>query len=234
MTKKLLYAPLSKKEAVAGGCFAAAYLSVYWGLFMLGSAFALLLGIWALTGTLLCILVFRRFWKETIANLPYVKKGLIWKPLTAALFAKVVCVFCNDIFMFYGFPYFVPSDWGPALWDIRGAVVAQLSASPILPGIVLLLLLPLTEEFCFRGVIFGSLYPKAPIIAALLSVFLFAFFRTALFAGMIGDNTYLLLYFLQHIPLGLLACWLYTAADTIAAPVLLHLISNLLFLTSVY
>ena len=34
--------------------------------------------------------------------------------------------------------------------------------------------------------------------------------------------------------LGLLACWLYAASDTIAAPVLLHTLSNLLFLTSVY
>lgn len=86
-------------------------------------------------------------------------------------------------------------------------------------------LVPVTEELLYRGLIFRSLQGKNRMLAYLVSAGVFSLIHIA---GYIGTTTpvTLLLCFLQYIPAGLALGWAYEKADSICAPVLMHMAVN--------
>lgn len=230
---RMLYITLSKKETRLAWCVAAGYIALCLGISRLPTSLFFLFGLAAAAGVATVFFLFRRFWQETWQGLGFTGKNLLWKPLLAALLSNVLCTVINDLFMFYGIGYFTMTGFGPLLWDIRSVMLAKLWSSPYLPAFVVIFLVPVVEEFFFRGVIFGSLYSKNSVLAVILSTLLFAAFRTFLFTGVFCEAEYLSLYFLQFIPRSLFACWLYTSTDSLAAPILMHMICNtvLIFFT---
>lgn len=87
------------------------------------------------------------------------------------------------------------------------------------------LLVPVSEETLFRGLIFGSLYNRNRLIAYVISIITFAAMHVI---GYIGryPATQLLLCFLQYVPAGMSLAWAYTKADSIWAPILMHIAIN--------
>lgn len=87
------------------------------------------------------------------------------------------------------------------------------------------LLVPVAEETLFRGLIFGSLYNRNRFIAYAVSIVTFAAMHVI---GYIGyyPALQLLLCFLQYIPAGLSLAWAYATADSIWAPILMHIAIN--------
>lgn len=221
----VLYQPLNKKETNWGLIIAAVYLvasTVLEALLLQPVQWVLVLLAFAAV-----IISARRFWMQSIGNLALTGKQLIWKPLLGALACKVVCFLVHDLFLLLGFPYFVSTDWGPMLWDVRGSLLETAAEGRFwFAAVSVVVLMPIVEEFLFRGVILGNLYPNHSIIAVILSVALFAVFHTLPYIDRINDVLYLCLYAFQFIPMGLALAWLYISTDSIFAPIFMHIIFN--------
>jgi membrane protease YdiL (CAAX protease family) len=74
-------------------------------------------------------------------------------------------------------------------------------------------------------VIFGSIYKRSRILGYAVSALVFAALHVIGYIGFFAP-THLLLCFLQYIPAGLCLAWAYVMADTIWAPILMHIAIN--------
>ncbi len=95
----------------------------------------------------------------------------------------------------------------------------------------LILLVPITEETLYRGLVFQSLYVKRPIAAYLLSALLFASIHVMGYIGQFPPLQ-LLLCLLQYLPAGFCLAWAYVKAGTICAPILIHIAINQIGVTA--
>ena len=88
-----------------------------------------------------------------------------------------------------------------------------------------ILLVPPAEEFLYRGLVFGQLYNKNKLLAYVVSTIVFSAIHVI---GYIGsyDLELLLLCFIQYIPAGICLGWAYARADSIFAPILMHITIN--------
>lgn len=93
----------------------------------------------------------------------------------------------------------------------------------ILVGTVLLV--PVTEEALFRGLIFRTLQQKSRLLAYILSTLSFGLVHVTGYIGT-ASGTVLLLCLLQYVPAGLCFAWAYEKADTVWAPILMHMAIN--------
>ena len=109
--------------------------------------------------------------------------------------------------------------------DENIAVLTKQSDFLMIVGTVILV--PVVEETLYRGVVFGQLYRKNPVPAYIISVAVFAALHVFGYIGMY-EPFRLLLCFLQYIPAGIFLAWTYVKADTIWAPVLIHMTVNLI------
>lgn len=118
--------------------------------------------------------------------------------------------------------YFVSPDFTNVNDSSVGAMVAE-NYELLAFGTVLLV--PVAEETLFRGLIFGSLYNRNRFWAYTVSVVAFAALHVI---GYIGyyPAMQLLLCFLQYIPASISLAWAYTKADSIWAPILMHITIN--------
>lgn len=87
------------------------------------------------------------------------------------------------------------------------------------------LLVPLTEETLFRGLIFRKLHQKSRAVAYILSTLFFALVHIAGYMGA-TPLPVLLLCLIQYIPAGVFLAWVYEKADSIWAPILMHMAVN--------
>lgn len=89
----------------------------------------------------------------------------------------------------------------------------------------IIFLVPITEETLYRGLIFRGLYAKSRPVAYFVSALLFASIHVI---GYVGDFSpkHLFLCLIQYFPAGLSLAWAYTKADTIWAPILMHITIN--------
>lgn len=97
----------------------------------------------------------------------------------------------------------------------------------VLMTIGTVLLVPVVEETLYRGVVFGRLYQKNPVIAYIVSVIVFSALHVFGYIGFYSPIR-LLLCFLQYIPAGIFLAWTYVKANTIWAPVFIHMTVNLI------
>lgn len=86
-------------------------------------------------------------------------------------------------------------------------------------------LAPIIEECLFRGLIFSSLHRVSRVGAYLVSALTFAALHVAAFLGTVPLQE-LLLSLLQYLPAGIALAWAYERADSIWAPITIHVIVN--------
>ena len=88
-----------------------------------------------------------------------------------------------------------------------------------------ILLVPITEELLYRGLLFQGFQRKSRLFAYCLSVLVFAGIHVM---GYIGkyDLLTLALCFVQYLPAGIALAWAYEKSDTIIAPILMHITIN--------
>lgn len=101
-------------------------------------------------------------------------------------------------------------------------IIAQ---NPVLVRIGVIALVPLAEEVLFRGLIFRELYGKNKVAAYLVSSAAFCAIHLIQYLPLYDPIT-LLFSFLQYLPAGLCLGWAYVKADTIVAPILIHIAVN--------
>jgi membrane protease YdiL (CAAX protease family) len=87
------------------------------------------------------------------------------------------------------------------------------------------LFVPIAEESLYRGVMFSSFYNRSPVAAYVISICIFAAVHVI---GYIGSYQplQLALCFIQYLPAGLALGWAYVKADSIWAPILMHITIN--------
>lgn len=130
--------------------------------------------------------------------------------------------------------YFAASkalEWGiaclfPSFHNVNdSSISAMVHTDRILMTIGVVLLVPLTEETLYRGLIFRSLLRTSKIGAYLVSMAAFAAIHVLGYLGSADVGT-LVLCFIQYLPAGLCLAWTYTKADNLFAPILVHAIVN--------
>ena len=87
------------------------------------------------------------------------------------------------------------------------------------------LLVPPVEEVFYRGLIFRGLHSKSRIAAYLVSALVFSAVHILGYIGATDWST-LGLCFLQYVPASLALAWTYERADSIWAPILMHMTVN--------
>ena len=109
--------------------------------------------------------------------------------------------------------------------DSNVSSLARLEYVPMVIGTVILV--PITEEILFRGLVFRSLYAKNRLLGYMLSTVIFCAVHIMAYIGSAEPMT-LALCFIQYIPASLCLAWAYAEADNIFAPILIHTAVNLM------
>lgn len=121
--------------------------------------------------------------------------------------------------------YFIFSVY-PDFSNVNDASISELTQQNYtLMSVGTVLLVPVTEESLYRGLVFGSIYKRSRIAGYAVSTLIFAALHVVGYIGYF-DPVHLLLCFLQYIPAGLCLAWAYVKADTIWAPILMHIAIN--------
>ena len=92
-------------------------------------------------------------------------------------------------------------------------------------------LAPIVEETLFRGLVFSTLHRRTRIGAYAVSILFFGAIHVVGFLGTVPWVD-LLLNFLQYVPAGIALGWAYERADSIWAPITMHLIINAIAMLS--
>lgn len=94
------------------------------------------------------------------------------------------------------------------------------------------ILAPVAEELLHRGLIFGQLYNKNRFLAYLISTVAFSALHIVNYIGLYSP-LHLFICFLQYVPASLCLGWAYAKADSIWAPIMIHIAINQIATTSV-
>lgn len=117
-------------------------------------------------------------------------------------------------------------DVAPDFSNINDVTILSLAQDNYtLMSICIIFLVPVAEETFYRGLIFQGLQRTNRILAYIISTVLFSAIHII---GYIGSSDFqtLLLCFLQYLPAGIALGWAYEEADTIVAPILMHIAIN--------
>ena len=114
----------------------------------------------------------------------------------------------------------------PEFFNVNDSNLSQMTQDNFpLMALGTVLLVPVTEETLYRGLIFGKLYNRSPVLAYVVSTLAFATLHVSGYIGLY-DPLHLLLCLLQYVPAGLCLGWAYASSNTIWAPILLHITVN--------
>ena len=105
------------------------------------------------------------------------------------------------------------------------SIMAMLRSSRLLMLVGTVVLVPITEECLFRGVVFRGLYDRSPVLSWLISTVVFSLVHIAGYIGQY-DPMMLLMAFLQYLPAGICLAYAHKKADTILSPILMHIAIN--------
>lgn len=114
----------------------------------------------------------------------------------------------------------------PDFTNVNDASIDQMvDQNPLLMNIGTVLLVPITEELLYRGLVFRSIHGKNRVLAYVISILGFAALHVI---GYIGsyEPLHLVMCLLQYLPASFCLAWSYEQADSIWAPILIHVSIN--------
>ena len=156
----------------------------------------------------------------------------LWKSMKAA-WAKPIKILQYAL-MGFGIEFIgallvsvIISPWiAPDFFNVNDAVIIELSKThTALFNLCAILLVPVTEEILFRGLLFGTTCKKRPKLALFISVLIFAAIHILDYIGTTDWKT-LLVCFLQYLPSGFALAWAYGESENIMTPILMHIAMN--------
>lgn len=172
------------------------------------------------------VLIFHRFLRASF-DVPLMPVGRILSfALLGLIAAQLANLLTNDL-LFYFFPeYFRYTETGPAFVNIQKESMAGFAREQfLLSALSMILLIPVTEELFHRGLVFGTLARKSTVLAYLVSAAFYALIPTVILLGSF-DPDYIILSFIQYLPIGFLFAWIYTRTETILTPIAAHMLMN--------
>lgn len=105
------------------------------------------------------------------------------------------------------------------------AVAELVSHNRIITLICTIAIAPMVEETLVRGLVFGSIRRKNRILAYVVSIALFSFMHVWQYLSL-HDLSAVVLAAIPYIPASIALAWTYEKANTIWAPIFLHMIIN--------
>lgn len=108
-----------------------------------------------------------------------------------------------------------------------GSISNMIDQSAVLIYLSTILLAPVAEEILFRGVFFGTLYRKLPVLAFIASAVVFSAMHVVSYIGSYPALR-LILCFIQYLPASVALAYAYAHSDTIWSPILMHITLNTL------
>lgn len=218
MHRKTLFVTLTTRETILG-----------FGLLALYLAASLLLPERFLPSLLICgaaLFLLRRFLRESV-HMPLMPlSGILWKAALAAAAAQLINLLMNDLFFPFFPEYFIYGETGPAFYNVQKAALAAAAGEQFfLTFLRAAVLVPVAEELLYRGVLFGTLHDKWGWPAYPVTALLYALVATVPLIGSYPTD-FVILHFLQTLPLSLIFGWVYTSSDTILTPLFAHIVLN--------
>ena len=220
---RLLYISMSRSEKIWGWLYMAFSLFALPSLLqILNAKLAVPMNEGTLNFTFYCVnffaivCIFSRFLKDSLLA--------AWRDLwnfVQAVVLGYVAYWAATRVMDFVMGYLLPN-----FHNINDSAITEMAhANHTLMAIGVVLLVPLTEEVLYRGLIFRNLYRSSQAAAYIVSMAAFAAIHVL---GYIGTEsvTTLVICFLQYLPAGLCLAWTYTKADNIFAPVIVHALVN--------
>ena len=114
----------------------------------------------------------------------------------------------------------------PDFFNVNDASISSMVYEyPLLWNFSAVLLVPISEELFYRGLLFQGLQAKNRLVAYAVSTVIFAGIHVVGYIGQY-DWVQLMLCFAQYLPAGLTLAWAYEKSDTIIAPMLMHITIN--------
>lgn len=114
----------------------------------------------------------------------------------------------------------------PEFYNVNDASINQLMGENLsLVSFGTVVLVPLTEELLYRGLIFRPLYNKSPLAGYVISTFIFSALHVVSYIGSYSP-LHLALCFLQYLPASICLGWAYARSDSIWSPVMIHMTIN--------
>lgn len=219
----LLYLPMNRREKLAGILWlAAAVLSSV--LPLRSDAHRELL--FHAVQVLAAVLIFHRFLGASLSVPLTTPLTIVKFALLGLILAQLANLLTNDLIFYFLPNYFGYSETGPYFLNAQKELLRSYAAEnfPLtLVGIVFFV--PVWEELLHRGLVFGSLVQKNIALAYIAAVLLYAVIPIIPLFGAYRVD-YILLSFLQYIPISLMFCWIYTRTETILTPMLAHMLMN--------
>lgn len=173
------------------------------------------------------VLIFRKFLAASL-RVPLTTPGQIPKMAFLGLtLAGLANLLTNDL-LYYFFPrYFFYNDTGPHFYNVMKEEVlrSHLSENFPLTTVTVIVFVPLWEETLHRGLVFGALVRKNLPLAYGVSIALYSLLPVIPLLGTYPP-VYILLSFIQYIPISVLFAWVYTRTETILTPILAHMAMN--------
>lgn len=176
---------------------------------------------------LAAILIFRKFLVSSW-QIPHTTFGSIFRmAVLGAFLAWLANLLTNDLIYFYLPKWFYYDDFGPHFYNVwkQDILTAQMEANPALTFFAAAVFAPIVEELFHRGLIFGHLVRKNLAAAYIVSVALYAFIPLVSLFGVLPGE-YIVISFLQYIPMGVMFAWIYTRTESIYTPILAHILLN--------
>ena len=183
--------------------------------------------LWQGSNCAAAILLFRKYlirsWQMPLTNAATIFR----MALLGAFLAWLANLLTNDLIYFYLPKWFYYDDFGPHFYNVlkQDILAAQLEENTLLTFLSVVVFAPLWEELFHRGLVFGTLVQKNLAAAYVVSVGLYALLPLASLFGKLPAE-YLIISFLQHIPMGVMFNWIYTRTESIYTPILAHILLN--------
>ena len=114
----------------------------------------------------------------------------------------------------------------PEFMNVNDATIGTMAGDNFgLTAFGVILLVPITEETLFRGLMFQGLHHKNRFLAYAVSALVFALPHVIGYIGYYPPQL-LLLCSLLYLPAGIALAWAYERSDSIFAPTLMHMVIN--------
>ena len=114
----------------------------------------------------------------------------------------------------------------PEFANVNDAAITDMVQDDMLFSILgTVVLVPPCEELLFRGVVFGGMYNRRPVMAYVISMVCFSAVHVVGYIGLFSWDI-LALCFLQYLPAGFCLAWSYTRSGSILTPILIHTLVN--------
>ena len=220
----LLYIRMTRKEIYPGlGWLAVLLLSGF--LFPAGSG-AVSAFFFQGAHFLAAMLIFHRFLRSSLEVLLTPFSRILKSALLGLILAQLANLLTNDL-LYYFFPkYFGYGETGPYFVNISKELTkALLEEQFFLTAVRIAFFVPIAEELFHRGLVFGNLVQKNTVLAYTVSVLLYAFLPIIPLLGHYSPD-YIVISFIQYLPIGILFSWIYTRTETILTPILAHILMN--------